>query len=157
MAELFFLFIVIVALTLTLTGLVINLPAHPGIKVFALALAAALVVNFYLSGSELLGRAKPARLALLERGADEVSVVSALNVEGKAIYLWLIFPGDTAPRAYSMPWSDEAAEALRKAQDEAEINGSTVRMRNPFLKRSTDKDEQFFAPPPPPMPPKPAA
>ena len=154
MVELFFLFLFVLALTLALTALVINLPAHPGVKALALSLAAGLLCSFYFSGSELLGRPKPAQLALLERATDEVTVVSSLYIEGEAIYLWLVFHEQRVPRAYRMPWSQAAAEALRRAQGEAEINGTLVRMRSPFLQGTADQDVQFFAPPPPAMPPK---
>jgi len=43
-------------------------------------------------------------------------------------YLWLVFPEQRVPRAYGMPWSQEAAEALRRAQGQAENNGTKVRI-----------------------------
>jgi hypothetical protein len=51
-----------------------------------------------------------------------------------------------------MPWSQEAAEALRRAQGQAENNGTLARMRSSFLQDKIDPKEQFYAPPSPPIP-----
>jgi hypothetical protein len=154
MMELFFHFVLILVLTSVLAALVVTAPARIGAKVLALALTAGLFGSAYLAGSMLLGRPRPARLALLERTSQEASIVAALGVEGEAIYLWLTLPDETAPRAYQMPWSAKIAEAIRRAQAEAESNGTQARMRNPFRGEMADAEQQYYAPPPPPMPPK---
>ena len=154
MLELFFYFLLVLALTLTLAALVIQSPAHPGTKVLALAVAAGLLASSYLVGTALLGRPKPTRLAILERAASEAVVVASLNAEGKAIYLWLVLPGETAPRAYTLPWSQETAEALRRARVPLLSASAWARMRTPFRRSTEETDQKFYAPPPPPMPPK---
>ena len=154
MLELFLYFLLILVPTLALAALVIQAPAHTGMKVLALVIAAVLLAASYLAGTALLGQPKPARLALLESASDEAVVVASLNVEGKAIYLWLILPDTNIPRAYSLPWSLETAEALRQAQVQAENNGTEVRMRTPFRQSEGGTMQQFYAPPQAPMPPK---
>ncbi len=154
MQELFFYFLLVLIMTLMLAALIIRVPTRISVKVLALVLAAGLLSSGYLAGAALLGRPKPVRLAILERSVRELVVVASQNVEGKAIYLWVILPGETAPRAYSLPWSLKTAEALRRAQAEAERNGTNVRMRNPFRGTETSSKSPFYAPPPPPLPPK---
>lgn len=157
MSELFLHFTLVVALASILTALVIRAPGRLGVKVIALMCAAGLAGAAYLSGAELLGRPKPVRLALLERAADEAAVVGSMNVEGEAIYLWLVLPGETAPRAFRIPWSASAAQALQRARGEGEVNGTGVRMRRPFEDDEAMSETRFYAPPPPPMPPKPVS
>lgn len=154
MLELFFHFLLVLALTLALAALVLRSRSHTGIKILALILAALLLATSYIAGTALLGRPKPARLAVLERTAREATVVASMNVEGEAIFLWLILPGQNMPRAYSLPWSEQTAEALRRAQSEAENNGTQARMRRPFRDPAANTEAEFYAPPPPPMPPK---
>ncbi len=155
MLELFYYFLLILVLTLALAALVLRAPAHMTVKILALSLAALLLGSSYLAGIALLGRPKSARLAILEKTANEATVVASMNVEGEAIFLWLILPGQTIPRAYSLPWSEQTAEALRRAQSEASGNGTQARMRRPFQGSAAQTEAQFYAPPPPPMPPKP--
>ncbi len=154
MLELFYYFLLVLALTLALAALVLRAPAHTATKTLALILAALLLGSAYFAGTALLGRPKPARLAILEKTANEATVVASMNVEGEAIFLWLILPDQTMPRAYSLPWSQKTAEALRRAQSEARGNGTQARMRRPFQGSAANTEAQFFAPPPPPMPPK---
>jgi hypothetical protein len=46
------------------------------------------------------------------------------------------------------------AQALRRAEAEAEENGTGVRMRRPFQSERDDSAPMFHAPPRPPMPEK---
>jgi len=97
---------------------------------------AAVLASAYWGGSDLLSRAKPVRLALVERMADTAIVVGSHYVEGEAIWLWLILPGEAAPRAYSLPWSQEAAERLQRARRQAEADGTHVEWQMPFTEPS---------------------
>lgn len=115
------------------------------------ALVAVLLAVAYWGGSELLGRAKPARLALMERGADDVAVVGSYYIEDVAIWLWLILPGDDAPRAYALPWSLEMAKKLTRVKREAGEAGTTMRIKLPFKAAGLP---EVYAPPQPPMPEK---
>ncbi|RMD89599.1 MAG: hypothetical protein D6811_11955, partial [Alphaproteobacteria bacterium] len=117
-----------------------------------LALAAAGLGAAHLTGAELLGRPKPARLELIRAQEEEARVLGTHYVEGRAIWLWLVLPDEQAPRAYELPWSREAAQALRQAQAQAEANGTELRMREPFRRHGADGAAVFYAPPPPPLP-----
>lgn len=153
MSVLFYGYAGLVALVLGLMALALAGRLGLAARWAALGLAAALLGAIYLGGAEVLGRPKPARLALFERAAERAEVLAALPVEGVAIHLWLRLPGATVPRAYSLPWSEAAAEALRAALEQAEENGTRAEMRLPFS--STDEvAAQFEAPPPETLPPK---
>ncbi|RMF36304.1 MAG: hypothetical protein D6754_11630 [Alphaproteobacteria bacterium] len=154
MTDLFFAFLALLVLTVALAALVIQSPARIAVKAGALVLAAGVLAAGYIAGTAILGRPKPARLEVLQRDTEEVSIVASMNVEGEAIHLWLLLPDETTPRAYTLPWSEQTAEALRKAQEEAEANGTRVRMRRPFRRSDDTSDQEFYAPPQPPMPEK---
>ena len=126
------------------------------VPVAVVALAAFVLGLAYALGAELLGRPKPLRLALFERGAARAEVVASSLVEGEAIYLWLRLPGASEPRAYVMPWSQSVAEALFRAEGQAEETGGQIVMQAPFGRdASGSEDSQFDVlelPPPPPKP-----
>lgn len=121
-------------------------------RAVAVGLAAATLGGAYFAGTELLGRPKPARLSLLERGAETATLAGSHYIEGKAIFLWLLLPGQSVPRAYALPWSREAAEALRDARAEAAETGTGVEVEMPFRRRGEDSAPSFHATPQPPRP-----
>jgi hypothetical protein len=106
----------------------------------------------YGGAVELLGRPKPLRLEW--RDAAHAQVLSALPVESKAIYLWLVMPGAAEPSAYVLPWSLQAAQQLQEAMSQAEADGTGVRMTLPFEPSLDDREPMFYALPQPAMPPK---
>lgn len=126
------------------------------VPVAVVALAALVLVLAYGAGSALLGRPKPLRLALFERGAARAEVVASTFVEGEAIYLWLRLPGAPEPRAYVMPWSQSAAEALFRAEGQAAETGAQIVMQAPFGSDASGSEEgRFDVLDLPPLPPKP--
>ena len=128
------------------------------VRVAALGVAGIGLGASYLAGADLMGRPKPARLEFFQTSSEEARIVASHYVEGRAIWLWLILPGKEVPRAYELPWSRKAAEALRRAQAEAEANGTEARIRRPFRNSEADNEDDsapvFYAPPRPPMPKK---
>lgn len=129
--------------------------ARRALPAVALTLAAVVLGLAYAAGAELLGRPKPLRLAALERGAGEAVVLASHYEEGRAIFLWLVLPGASAPRAYVMPWSQQAAEALLRAERAAEERGTQVVMRDPFGASDSSSEGRFEVLDLPPLPPKP--
>jgi hypothetical protein len=111
-----------------------------------------LIAVVYGGCIELLGRPKPLRLEW--RDAANAEVVSAVPVENKAIYVWLIMPDSSEPCAYVLPWSLQAAQQLQEAMSQAEANGTAVRMTMPFESSLDDREPMFYAMPQPAMPPK---
>lgn len=164
---LFIAFAVVAVAILALAAMVGAVAPRP-LRMAALAVAAFGLGAAWLAGAELLGRPKPIRMEILRAGSNgggnggddggggggTARVVAAHSVEGRAIWLWLILPGDIAPRAYELPWSVAAAQALRSAQSRAEDTGTGVEMRAPFRRRNGASAPVFHVPPPPPLPPK---
>jgi hypothetical protein len=85
---------------------------------------------------------------------EEVAVISSLMREDEGIYLWLQIPEVTEPRSYKLPWSEEAAKQLHKAQQSAEANGTEVQMKKPFTKTLDTEEPVFYAAPQAALPPK---
>lgn len=57
----------------------------------------------------------------------EAALLAHTWVEGEAIYLWVRWPGEAAPRSYRLPWSEETAEQIEQAQAaEQRDGGKTV-------------------------------
>ena len=120
----------------------------------AVVLAAVLMAAGYGGLTELMARPKPATLEWVRGYVDTVKVAASHLRENEAIYLWLLFDGETEPRAYRLPWSMETARQLRDAQRTAERRNGEVRMKSPFRKRNAKTDTIFHAPPRPPLPAK---
>ena len=111
-----------------------------------------LIGVIYGGSIELLGRPKPLRLEW--RGTADAQVLGAMPVENEAIYVWLVMPGATEPCAYVLPWSMEAAQQLQDAMNQAEADGTGVRMGIPFEASLDDREPMFYAMPQPAMPAK---
>lgn len=137
------LYTVVALLVAILATISIWSPRMVRIKLAALIVSAAMMPAAYAGFSELLSKPKPVELEWMARQVAEADVVAADMQEGEAIYLWLKYPGSKTPRAYVLPWSEQAARQLHGAQQKAEQEGSGVRMGKPF-ERSEDEDEPMF-------------
>lgn len=124
------------------------------VKGVALIAAALFLPLAYASMVDLMSRPKPIDLEWWRTAAKEATVLGSKIREKKAIDLWLQLPGDDEPRAYVLPWNRDTAEKLQKATQEAQQNGSSVRMRMPFEPSLDDREPKFYAMPQPAMPPK---
>jgi hypothetical protein len=74
--------------------------------------------------------------------------------EGAWLYLWLQLAGSAEPRAYRLPWDVRMAEELQRAIEQAQRNGTGVRMRLPFEPTLDRREPKFYAAPQPALPPK---
>ncbi len=81
------------------------------------------------------------------------TVVSYRFDEPRAIYLWMLAPGERAPTAFALPWSErqaaelqEAAEQARKSGNSLEAQKSAERRGNLFDPRLTARDRLRFYP-----------
>ena len=74
--------------------------------------------------------------------------------EPDGLYLWLQLDGAPEPRAYRLPWDQRMAAAAAAALEEAQRNGTAVRMRLPFEPTLDHREPKFYAPPQPALPPK---
>ncbi len=123
-------------------------------KVVALVATAFFIPTVYMGYADLLSRPKPASIEWWHRDASEATVVGSQLREGEAIFLWIELMEADEPRAYRLPWEKELAKQLYGAQREAEANGTKVKMRSPFRKRTDTQEALFYAQPQPPLPPK---
>jgi len=101
------------------------------------ALALHVPVGIYAT-VELLGRPKPASLEWGGAFAEGATVIARELRENEAIYLWLVLPGETEPRAYALPWNLEAARALEEAVEVAE------QMQTRLVAKITEEDKAYL-------------
>ena len=154
MTELPFLFALAVILAAALASIAIWAPRRLLVRAGALACAVLFMPLAYAGFSDLLSRPKPVGLEWWQAKADEATVLSAQLREPESLYLWLQLSGEPEPRAYRMPWTQDMAEQLQQALEEAEKNGTQARMRLPFEPSLEQRERKFYAPPQPALPPK---
>jgi len=143
--------------TLALAGFLalfaILAPRPRWVKCVALLCTSLFLPVSYLTANDLLSRPKPLATELVKEHLQDAVVTASVLREDQAIYLWLQLPDVEEPRAYRLPWSEEMAVELHKAQREAEEEGTQVQMKMPEG-AEPDGDEPVFeavksAPPPP--------
>ncbi len=117
------------------------------IKTVSVLIAALFLPASYSSLVTLLGRPKPMNIETVAIDAEEANVVAVQMQEGEAIYLWLNLPGVAEPRAYVLPWDEKTARELHEAGQEAEGNGTNVRMRMAPASVEDENDQVFYATP----------
>ena len=143
---------------IVLATIAVLAPRRFMVRVAAVGAAALLLASGYFGLVDLLSRPKPVRLAWVERGTEDATLLGSSFDEGKAIYLWLKLPNVDEPRAYNLPWDPAQAEALEQARRKANEKGNTgvVRVRTPFGPPPSDDREQpmFYAPAQAAPPPK---
>jgi len=146
-------FVLATALTAVLASIAIWSPRSLPLKIGALICATAFLPLGYFGLNDILSRPKPVLLETVHKDIEQVQVLSSIMKENEAIYLWLQLPEVEEPRSYELPWSEETAKQLHKAQQDAEQTGTEVKMKKPFEKTMDTEDPIFYAAPqtPPPM------
>ncbi len=147
-------FVIGAALTALLCSIAIWAPRSVKLKLTALVCAALFLPVGYAALNDILSRPKPMQLETAHKELQDVAVISSLMREDEGIYLWLQLPEVDEPRSYKLPWSDEAAKQLHKAQQNAEQNGTNVQMKKPFETTLDTQDPVFYAAPQAALPPK---
>lgn len=147
-------FVVVATLTAVLCSISIWSRRSVKMKVTALLCTATFLPFSYFGLNDILSRPKPMQLESLHKNLEEAAVISSLMKEDEGIYLWLKLPEVEEPRSYKLPWTDEAARQLHKAQQDAEANGTNVQMKKPFEASIDLNDPVFYAPPQAALPPK---
>lgn len=123
-------------------------------KSAAIVLTVGLVGTGYSTTVELLGRPKPVDIEWSGHDLAEARVIAAEMREDVAIYVWLGIDGEEEPRSYVLPWSDEAAQQLHGAMQQAEEEGGEVQMSQPFESSRDEQEPMFYATPIEALPPK---
>ena len=147
-------FVIAAALVGLLATIAIWAPRSVKLKVSALLCASLFLPLGYISLNDILSRPKPISLESVHKQIDEVKIVSALMKEDVGIFLWLQIPEVAEPRSYKLPWSTEVAKQLHKAQQDAEAEGTEVKMKKPFEKNLETREAIFYAAPQPAPPSK---
>ena len=154
MNELLALFGISAVLAAILANIGIWSPRGIWIKLAAVVAVALFLPVTYVSLTELLSRPKPVSIEWAQRAVPEATVLGSSMVEDQAIYLWLGFAGQDEPRAYTLPWNENLAKQLHKAQQEADAEGTSVKVRQPFDGSIDQMERVFYAEPQTPPPAK---
>jgi hypothetical protein len=107
------LLLVLVGLAAALAWIAIAQPGPLWRKRLALLVLVLIVPVAIVGVHELLGRPKPAALEWVRDFPGGATVIGYRLQEPEAIYLWLVFPDETEPRAYALPWNLGTAEQLQ--------------------------------------------
>jgi hypothetical protein len=156
MTELPFVFAAAVAIAACLGTIAVWAPRRLLVRAGALGVFALFLPLGFAGWTDLLSRPKPVAFEWWLDRADEATVLAGTIREGAGIYVWLQLDATEEPRAYRLPWSREQAQQLQEALEEAEKNGSAVRMRLPFEASLDPREPKFYALPQPALPQKPA-
>ncbi len=96
-------------------------------------------------------QARPKPVAMEWRSVETADVLWYVLREGVSITL-LLDLGE--PRLYVLSWDKNQAEKLLKAGQDAEDDGGTLKMRQPFEPSLSGQNDLFYADPQPAPPPK---
>lgn len=103
---------------------------HPlALKVLGVLAVGSFVPIAHESLVGLLGLPKPVALERNMADNGRATVLASRMKEGEAIWLWLAFEDSPEPRAFALPWDEDTAKQLRKAQSEGARDGAAVEMR----------------------------
>ena len=137
MTNLPFLFALAAVLAAMLASIAIWAPRALLVRAGAVACAVLFMPVAYAGLSDLLSRPKPVAMEWWLDQAEEATVLGSQMREGDSLYLWLQLAGEAEPRAYRLPWSQQMAQQLQQALEQAQRNGTEARMRLPFASTST--------------------
>jgi hypothetical protein len=140
-----------------LASIAIWSPRDRRIKLGALGCATLMLPISYISLNDLLGRPKGIDMDTASAFAEQARVISSVVEEDVAIYLWLQLDGIDDPRAFQLPWDKQLAIDLHKAQQQAEAEGTKVKMRKLDEESLDEQEPVFYAAAQPAPPPKQAA
>ncbi|MFQ5993482.1 MAG: hypothetical protein ACE5K1_00190 [Acidiferrobacterales bacterium] len=161
MNSLLLFFIGLISVAALLATIAIWTPRKTPIRATAVILTALFVPLAYLGLNEVLSQPKPMEHEWFKRHVDEATVLGVSLDEGKAIYLWLRLERSLEPSYYVLPWRPQLAEKLQHLIDEAIEKDATVKIKDPFSRKSYDDlgdlNVEIVLPPRPPqkLPPPP--
>ncbi len=148
-------FVILIFLTAIITGL--SFWARKKVRIKVLVLSTGLVCFFitYLSLIEILSRAKPKNLELLNRYANELTLLHVNWIEGEALYLLVLIENSIEPRLYKFPWNASQAQEYDEAIEKGRENGEEVKIANPFYTSNAEERKTLiYSSPAKPLPEK---
>ena len=109
------------------------------IKVITIILGAFSFLISYGSMLEILSRPKPKNLELLNKYANELTLLHVNWVEGEAIYLLVQLDNIIEPRLYKFPWNAAQAQEYDEMLEKGRENGEEVKIANPFYPTNSEQ------------------
>jgi len=109
----------------------------------------------YATLLEILSRPKPKNLELLNKYANELTLLHVNWVEGEAIYLLVQLDNLIEPRLYKFPWNAAQAQEYDEMLEKGRENGEEVKIANPFFPTNAEERKTIiYTAPAKPLPPK---
>ena len=108
-------------------------------KIVSLILGSLSFIFIYGSLIEILSRAKPKNLELINKYTEEVTLLHVNWIEGEAIYLLIQLDERPEPRLYKFPWNAAQAQEFDEAISAGRESGQEVRISNPFYPSSSEE------------------
>ena len=109
----------------------------------------------YATLLEILSRPKPKNLELLNKYANELTLLHVNWVEGEAIYLLVQLDNLIEPRLYEFPWNAAQAQEYDEMLEKGRENGEEVKIANPFYPTNAEERKTLiYTTPAKPLPPK---
>ena len=109
----------------------------------------------YATLIEILSRPKPKNLELLNKYANELTLLHVNWVEGEAIYLLVQLDDIIEPRLYEFPWNAAQAQEYDEMLEKGRENGEEVKIANPFYPTNAEERKTLiYTAPAKPLPPK---
>ena len=124
-------------------------------KVLSILLGVFTYLVSYGSLLEILSRPKPKNLELLNKYANELTLLHVNWVEGEAIYLLVQLDDIIEPRLYKFPWNAAQAQEYDEMLEKGRENGEEVKIANPFYPTNAEERKTIiYTAPAKPLPPK---
>ena len=124
-------------------------------KVLSILLGVFTYLVSYGSLLEILSRPKPKNLELLNKYANELTLLHVNWVEGEAIYLLVQLDNLIEPRLYEFPWNAAQAQEYDEMLEKGRENGEEVKIANPFYPTNAEERKTIiYTAPAKPLPPK---
>ena len=124
-------------------------------KVLSILLGVFTYLVSYGSLLEILSRPKPKNLELLNKYANELTLLHVNWVEGEAIYLLVQLDDIVEPRLYKFPWNASQAQEYDEMLEKGRENGEEVKIANPFYPTNAEERKTIiYTAPAKPLPPK---
>ena len=124
-------------------------------KVLSILLGVFTYLVSYGSLLEILSRPKPKNLELLNKYANELTLLHVNWVEGEAIYLLVQLDDIIEPRLYKFPWNASQAQEYDEMLEKGRENGEEVKIANPFFPTNAEERKTIiYTAPAKPLPPK---
>ena len=124
-------------------------------KVLSITIGVFAYLISYATLLEILSRPKPKNLELLNKYANELTLLHVNWVEGEAIYLLVQLDDIIEPRLYKFPWNASQAQEYDEMLEKGRENGEEVKIANPFYPTNAEERKtMIYTAPAKPLPPK---